>query len=450
MMSTKRARVGASSDVDIDSIGEELEGVTVQVEDTVKSLQNLLNKINKRVTELKVHENKIEDMEETMRNNKDKAASILKLDLRGKKFKVYKDTLIRVPGTYFFGMLSSGEFQPDSDGSYFIDRFNEGFDRILEYLRTGVLNCEGLNKYEVDCVYDNLDYFNIAHDSRWMYKKAALIDSCKGADIQLQDGRLCGLDGNSICIYNMVTCDTETLSGHTDRVYEVIQLKDGRICSCSEDMTIKVWSVGKKECLLSIVGHTGFVRVALQLNDKRLCSGSLDRTIKVWNKDTGVCDLTINTESIVYILATLSDGRVCGGLSNGSIKLYNMITGACDMTLIGHTDYIRSLCVAANDSRLYSGSGDGTIKEWNIGTGICERTLEGHTGTVTDMVLLKDGRLCSAAADGFLKLWNLSTGVCSQTMDQSQGAEKEFIRIIQLQDGRLLSQNLNNGVYLWD
>jgi WD40 repeat protein len=407
MISTKRARVGASSDVDIDSIGEELEGVTVQVEDTVKSLQSLLNKINVRVTELKVHEKKIENMEETMRTNRDKVASMLQLDLRGKKFKVYKDTLIRVPGTYFFGMLSSGEFRPDSDGSYFIDRFHEGFDRILEYLRTGVLNCEGLNKYEVDCVYDNLDYFNIAHDSRWMYKKAALIDSCKGADIQLQDGRLCGLHGKSINIYNMITCDTETLLGHTATLYEVIQLEDGRICSCSEDMSIKVWSVDKKECLLSIVGHTGFVCVVLQLLDRRLCSGSEDCTIKVWNKDTGVCDLTIHIESSVDSLAMLSDGRVCGGLRNGSIKIYNTITGACDMTLIGHTDYIRSLCVPAHDSRLYSGSGDGTIKEWNIGTGVCERTLEGHTATVTDMVFLKDGRLCSAAADCFIKLWSM-------------------------------------------
>jgi hypothetical protein len=66
------------------------------------------------------------------------------------------------------------------------------------------------------------------------------------------------------------------------------------------------------------------------------------------------------------------------------------------------------------------------------------------------LVLLKDGRLCSAAADGFIKLWNLSTGVCSQTMNHIQEADKGFIFIVQLQDGRLLSRNYRRKVYLWD
>jgi BTB/POZ domain len=85
------------------------------------------------------------------------------MNLRGKKFAAYKDTLIRVPNTYFFGMLSSSTFLPDFEGEYFIDRYHEGFDRIIEYLKTGVLFLEGLNGYEVDCVFDNLDYFNIPH-----------------------------------------------------------------------------------------------------------------------------------------------------------------------------------------------------------------------------------------------------------------------------------------------
>jgi BTB/POZ domain len=255
-MTTKRTRIDVSSDVDIEKIDEELEHATVQVEDTMKSLQNLLNKINKRVKELKAHEKKVENMEETMRSNRDKVASIVKSDVRGKKFTVYKDTLIRVPNTYFFGMLSSSMFLPDFEGAYFIDRFNEGFDRILEYLRTGVLNCEGLNKYEVDCVYDNLHYFNISHEPRWMHQKATLIENIEfEVFTQLQDHRVCGSTGSKdqdISIYNMSTGIVEaTLVGHTDYIWRIIVLEDGRLCSCSSDKTIKLWSVDSGENNLS-------------------------------------------------------------------------------------------------------------------------------------------------------------------------------------------------------
>jgi BTB/POZ domain len=82
---------------------------------------------------------------------------MIKLELRGKIFTVAKERLIKVVGTYFYGMLSSGVWQPNSDGVYIIDRPSEGFDRILECLSTGKLDCKGLSDYEMDCVYENLD-----------------------------------------------------------------------------------------------------------------------------------------------------------------------------------------------------------------------------------------------------------------------------------------------------
>jgi hypothetical protein len=49
-----------------------------------------------------------------------------------------------------------GEWLPDEKGEYFIDRSNEGFERILDYLSTGELLLKGLNEdYEV-VLRDNL------------------------------------------------------------------------------------------------------------------------------------------------------------------------------------------------------------------------------------------------------------------------------------------------------
>jgi BTB/POZ domain len=175
-MESKRACIRENGSFSYEIIAADLGIATEQVEGTMRSLKSVLDKINTRAAELRAYEKKIEAMEEAMRVNRDKVASIIKMNLRGRRFTAYKDTLVKVPGTYFFGMLSSSLFQPDLEGEYFIDRYPEGFDRIIEYLKTGVLFLQGLNEYEVDCVYDNLDYFNIPHKRRWKFEEPTLIE----------------------------------------------------------------------------------------------------------------------------------------------------------------------------------------------------------------------------------------------------------------------------------
>ena len=82
------------------------------------------------------------------------------------------------------------------------------------------------------------------------------------------------------------TCAT-TLTGHTNNVYSVCQLADGRIVSGSEDKSIKVWDLssngGVGSCVLTLTGHTGYVYSVCQLADGRIVSGSDDKSIKVWS-----------------------------------------------------------------------------------------------------------------------------------------------------------------------
>jgi hypothetical protein len=105
---------------------------------------------------------KWESTVQLMRDNCAKAADTITLNLRGRVFKTYKDTLLKKEGTFFYNMLSSGEWLPDDKGEYFIDRGSEGFDRILDYLSSGEILYEGLNKYEEKVLKANLDYFQIA------------------------------------------------------------------------------------------------------------------------------------------------------------------------------------------------------------------------------------------------------------------------------------------------
>ena len=79
----------------------------------------------------------------------------------------------------------------------------------------------------------------------------------------------------------------ETLEGHTNWVYTLQVLPDGRIVSGGYDSTIKVWDKkedGTYQNTQTLEGHTNWVRTLQVLPDGRIVSGSYDETIKVWDK----------------------------------------------------------------------------------------------------------------------------------------------------------------------
>ena len=62
-------------------------------------------------------------------------------------------------------MLSIGETMiGESKASvpvYFIDRSYEGYERIISYTGENKLSLEGMNKYDIQIMYDNMFYFHM-------------------------------------------------------------------------------------------------------------------------------------------------------------------------------------------------------------------------------------------------------------------------------------------------
>ncbi len=72
--------------------------------------------------------------------------------------------------------------------------------------------------------------------------------------------------------------------GHALEVRSVTPLPDGRLASCSDDMSIKVWGLSKLfgwQSVATLKGHTAPVFSVTVLADGRLVSGSEEKTIKV-------------------------------------------------------------------------------------------------------------------------------------------------------------------------
>ncbi len=90
------------------------------------------------------------------------AKNNIKLYVGGQLFMASKETFLKFEGSFFFAMLSSGRWEPDEDGAYFIDRSPTYFPYVIDYLRTGSLDVlTRLSKVEVQCVETEFDYYQI-------------------------------------------------------------------------------------------------------------------------------------------------------------------------------------------------------------------------------------------------------------------------------------------------
>ena len=425
-----------------------------------EDLHTLRNILNVKILALQEKQRYLDELKTTRSQRHDEiASSIIKVNMRGTLFEIEKDILTRVDGSYFDVMLALSETTPDgSEASvpvYFIDRSYERFERIISNMSGNELCLEGISRYDIQIVYDNMDYFNLYTPHRVfrldyieytniLYVKVGIPMYCM---IQMANGRLC-IANRRMWILRIedVNDKKAMLWGHNEHVRCLALLPDGRLCSA--DLTIKIWNTSTRKCEMTFNGHTAAVMSLCVLSDTRLCSGSRDTTIKIWNAQSGVCEMTLLDDNFgVNSVVQLADGRICSGSADTLVRIWNLESGICEVFLTGHTDQVE-VVIQLRDGRICSGSNDYTIKIWNISSFICERTLTGHTRYVNFLFELFDGRLCSGSffENDTIRLWNTEDGAFDQPLTGYTGSH---MSIFQLKDGRICSAGLDGNIKIW-
>jgi len=176
----------------------------------------------------------------------------------------------------------------------------------------------------------------------------------------LPDGRL--LFNLNICLqlFSANLEPSHMFKGHTSIIMDVYLLPDGRILSCSDDHTLRIWSASGKQ-LNILEGHTDCVLGAQLLADGRILSWAGD-TLRLWSN-----------------------------------------SGEPITSLEGHTDWIHG-ALQLNDGRILSWAGD-TLRLWsNSGEPI--NVLKGHNADISGASLLNDNRILSWAEDESIRLWS--------------------------------------------
>ena len=136
---------------------------------------------------------------------------------------------------------------------------------------------------------------------------------------------------NNIQIYNLNDGSLiKTLTGHSDWVRDLVQIKNTNLlASSSDDRTIRIWDLNTNTTKFILNGHTDNVYGLKQVTGDVLSSGSYDNTVRLWNITSGTLLRNLShTYWIWYSVDVLSDGQtVVSGSIAQVIRLWNVQNG---------------------------------------------------------------------------------------------------------------------------
>merc|ERR1719240_218278 len=91
-----------------------------------------------------------------------KSRSKVSFNVGGRIFTASEDTFLRWEDTYFHALLSGSSWQPDEDGTYFVDRDPDHFSRIMTALRFGTpVDPSGLTPDQIEQLRIEQDYYQL-------------------------------------------------------------------------------------------------------------------------------------------------------------------------------------------------------------------------------------------------------------------------------------------------
>ncbi len=126
-----------------------------------------------------------------------------------------------------------------------------------------------------------------------------------------------------------------SLVGHTGMVLRLAWAHDGqRFASASWDKTVRIWSVAKEKCILTLKGHRDNVNSAYWSPDgKLIASGSKDRTVRIWSTETGkeLIRMDGHVDTVWTVPFSPEGIHVASASDDGSVRIWN-ISDISDMT----------------------------------------------------------------------------------------------------------------------
>ncbi|XP_026131174.1 F-box-like/WD repeat-containing protein TBL1XR1 [Carassius auratus] len=165
----------------------------------------------------------------------------------------------------------------------------------------------------------------------------------------------------------------KTFQGHTNEVNAIKWDPTGNLlASCSDDMTLKIWSMKQDTCVHDLQAHSKEIYTIKWsptgpgTNNPNanlmLASASFDSTVRLWDVDRGICIHTLTKhQEPVYSVAFSPDGRhLASGSFDKCVHIWNTQTGALVHSYRG-TGGIFEVCWNAAGDKVGASASDGSV-----------------------------------------------------------------------------------------
>eukprot|EP01006_Ploeotia_vitrea_P004032 TRINITY_DN113709_c0_g1_i1.p1 TRINITY_DN113709_c0_g1~~TRINITY_DN113709_c0_g1_i1.p1 ORF type:complete len:328 (-),score=21.51 TRINITY_DN113709_c0_g1_i1:110-1093(-) len=136
----------------------EQNAVDAAFESFLNHLTSIENSVREKWDNWKLHQALLEQKLDECASMSEKPVV---LNIGGDVFKTTEATLLQEKESFFWAMLHSGRFLPDSQGHYFIDRSPVTFNVLLQYLRSGKLPVSDLTTQQQEMLEEDVDFYQI-------------------------------------------------------------------------------------------------------------------------------------------------------------------------------------------------------------------------------------------------------------------------------------------------
>eukprot|EP00730_Choanoeca_flexa_P003596 TRINITY_DN11450_c0_g1_i4.p1 TRINITY_DN11450_c0_g1~~TRINITY_DN11450_c0_g1_i4.p1 ORF type:complete len:677 (+),score=115.39 TRINITY_DN11450_c0_g1_i4:3-2033(+) len=207
--------------------------------------------------------------------------------------------------------------------------------------------------------------------------------------------------------------ETKTLIGHSGAIFGLSFSPDQLLLlSCSEDRTIRLWSLATYTCVVCYQGHNYPVwDVKFSPMGLYFASASHDRTARLWSTEK-IFPLRIfagHLSDVDVVEFHPNCNYVATGSTDKSCRLWDVHTGECVRIFQGHRDTVHALTFSSDGRFLASGADDWSIMLWDLEHGTRVSVFQGHQHVIFSLAFSQDDSvLASGGMDDSVRIWDCS------------------------------------------
>ena len=226
-----------------------------------------------------------------------------------------------------------------------------------------------------------------------------------------KDYFIVGYDNGLIKVWRTEDFDIDKIfTGHISQINKIIKESDNTFISCSDDMTIRGWTLDTLEAdsIYMLTGHEDKINDIIIISDNTtLLSVSDDKTLRIWSLELKECINAIKLDEIQTCLSYLNNGRFMTGGEDGSVTIYNIEGFEPSLIFNAHNEPIEVLYLSPFTGDIITGSQDNLVKIFKSDNGTCVKILEGHKNTVLYITQLNENTILTTSVDKTVKIWNI-------------------------------------------